>query len=95
MVDMVVDKEGKTTDAAAAQGELRMTAPDACKQQISLSTVQAKSAAFVVYTQRMMRRSTIYWVMSTGIWECEEGSQTLLLVAHHADATVKSNMQVP
>ena len=41
VADMAVDREGKTADAAAAQGELRMTAPEACEQWVSLSTVQA------------------------------------------------------
>ena len=32
VADMAVDREGKMADAAAAQGELRMTAPEACEQ---------------------------------------------------------------
>ena len=49
VADMAVDREGRTTDATAAQGELRMTAPEACELHISLITRQAMSAAPIVH----------------------------------------------
>ena len=47
VADMAVDREGKVANAAAAQGELRMTAPEACELHISRITRQAMSAALV------------------------------------------------